>query len=512
MENGNVEEDIDKKMENNDNVPGAVWYARALSNTSVCGFVGRTFRPSRLGLSDSALWQAQYERKRCPYSFVDVGTGMRLAYKEWGSVRSGQSSAAGKSSPRGPVVLLLHDVGGCAQIWEGVGKELADAGYDAIALDSRGHGRSTWSGSSKRGGKEQKKSDACKEEWDRYSCEILVKDVHQFIIAKDLYARPLCVLGMGMGAAVGLMLAAECPKLVGAVGAIEFGIPPDAEMADSSVEHLCLIAPWWCVSGLQGVEFGGIGQFSAYLQSPLSRMGPPLAKKCLELYDKKKGETNWCDSRELRAWMEDLSGMPGTCIRLAEDLVRETSSGYVLRMDPEFVFDFDITKFKRNLERLECHVLYVFGEKSSLVERQDVSNLANISVKAASLTVEELPGTGPNFIRDSCDDAVDFIVDYLSGPALGCFDVPKGDAWARTPANLGLRPLPEYASVEEARKALGPRKIPTREDIEFELRKLRVEEGRAEDDDSDSDDAMAAASGSKTALSMEPMDYFGFIG
>jgi hypothetical protein len=77
---------------------------------------------------------------------------------------------------------------------------------------------------------------------------------------------------------------------------------------------------------------------------------------------------------------------------------------------------------------------------------------------------------------------------------------------------LGLRPLPEYASVEEARKALGPRKIPTREDIEFELRKLRVEEGRAEDDDSDSDDAMAAASGSKTALSMEPMDYFGFIG
>lgn len=211
--------------------------------------------------------------------------------------------------------------------------------------------------------------------------------------------------------------------------------------------------------------------------------------------------------------MEDLSGVPGTCNRLADALVRETSSGYILRMDPEFVFNFDIRMFKKNLEKLECHVLYVFGEKSSLVERQDVCNLANISVKAESLTVEEMPGTGPNFIRDSYEDSVDFIIDYLSGPALGYFDVPKGDAWARTPANLGIRPLPEYASVEEARKALGPRKIPTREDIEFELRKLRVEEGRAEDDDSDGEDAMAAIkSGSKTALSLEPMDYFGFVG
>lgn len=174
---------------------------------------------------------------------------------------------------------------------------------------------------------------------------------------------------------------------------------------------------------------------------------------------------------------------------------------------------FDIRMFKRNLERLECHVLYLFGEKSSLVDRQDVSNLANLSVKAESLTVEELPGIGPNFIRDAYEDSVDFIVDYLSGPALGCFDVPNGDAWARTPANLGLRPLPQYASIEEARKALGPRKIPTREDIEIELRKLRVEEGRAEDDDSDSENAIiAGTSGSKTALSLEPMDYFGFVG
>lgn len=502
--------DIERKWENSAEVPAVVWYTRALSNPSVCGFVGRIFRQSRLGMPGSALWQDPYQGKNFPYSFIDVGTGMRLAYKEWGCVRSGQNSS-GKSSLGGPVVLLLHDVGGCSQIWEGVGRELAEAGYNAIALDCRGHGRSTWSGSGKRGGGERRKDDACNKEWDRgrYSCEILVRDVHQFIIAKDLYARPLCVLGMGMGAAVGLMLAAECPKLVGAVGAIEFGIPPDIEMIDSV--DSCLVTPWWCISGLQGVEFGGIGQISAYLQSPLSRMGPSLAKKCLDLFS--KHEKNWHDSRELKTWMEELSGVPGTCNRLADALVHETSSGYVLRMDPEFVFEFDIGMFKRNLERLECHVLYGFGEKSSLVERQDVCNLANISVKAESLTVEELPDTGPNFIRDACEESVDFIVDYLSGPAMGCFDVPKGDAWARTPANLGLRPLPEYASVEEARKALGPRKIPTKEDIEFELRKLRVEEGRNEDDDSDGDNSMdAMKSGSKTALSLEPMDYFGFVG
>jgi len=86
----------------------------------------------------------------------------------------------------------------------------------------------------------------------------------------------------------------------------------------------------------------------------------------------------------------------------------------------------------------------------------------------------------------------------------------RGEAWTRTPANLGLRPLPQYETLEEARKALGPRAVPTKKDIETELQKLRVEEGRGVD--SESDDDIDLPSGSSTALAKDPADYFGFVG
>jgi hypothetical protein len=93
---------------------------------------------------------------------------------------------------------------------------------------------------------------------------------------------------------------------------------------------------------------------------------------------------------------------------------------------------------------------------------------------------------------------------------MDCFDVPGGYSWSRTPANLGLRPLPQYTTLEEAAKALGPRRIPTKEAIEDVLRNLRVEAGRDADDDSD--DEVQGVSGSRTALSHDPVDYFGFVG
>jgi hypothetical protein len=91
---------------------------------------------------------------------------------------------------------------------------------------------------------------------------------------------------------------------------------------------------------------------------------------------------------------------------------------------------------------------------------------------------------------------------------------------------LGLRPLPEYTSLEEAKKALGPRSIPTAEAIDEELRKLRLEERAAgavapsgssssddddEEGDADGEDSKAARK-RKTALSQDPPDYFGFVG
>jgi len=56
---------------------------------------------------------------------------MKLAADEYGS--------------EGPVVLLLRGGGQTRHAWKGAGQSLADAGYHAFSLDSRGHGDSDWS-------------------------------------------------------------------------------------------------------------------------------------------------------------------------------------------------------------------------------------------------------------------------------------------------------------------------------------------------------------------------------
>ncbi len=58
-------------------------------------------------------------------------------------------------------------------------------------------------------------------------------------------------------------------------------------------------------------------------------------------------------------------------------------------------------------------------------------------------------------------------------------------------------------------QALGPRAIPTAAAIESELRKLRVEEGRAADDASSDDEE---GNRHRTALANNPSDYFGMVG
>lgn len=58
--------------------------------------------------------------------YVDVSTGMRLRYLEWGSGTD--------------VVLLLHDIAEAAEIWAPISARLGERGYRAIAIDLRGEG------------------------------------------------------------------------------------------------------------------------------------------------------------------------------------------------------------------------------------------------------------------------------------------------------------------------------------------------------------------------------------
>ena len=449
-------------------------YRRLLGGDATTGKVFAAIAQASSGAFRSRMSSQQVNTsRRKKYCFVDIpGTGMRLAYKEWTSSRSQK------------VIILLHDAGSCGSLWDHVAEQLCEAGgYRVFAIDHRGHGRSTHS--------------------TTYSCDLMVKDIHGFIVEKDLYVRPVCVLGVGMGAIIAFALAHASPKLVGAVGALEPGVLIDAssEVQDSN-------QPWICRwLGQEGIVYG-IADLASWLTSPLSALGPQLARYCLE----KQPDTT---DPYFTTWMEKATGDLNQCVYLAEDLLREDTikSIHVSRMDPSFEFKFNVDAFQEILKSLEMHVLFAFGAYSTLSSRQDICAMSSMCVSASSVTVEEMPMQASRFVRDDPDSTCDLILDFLLDAATGCFEVPKGDAWSRTPANLGLRPLPEYASIEEAAKALGPRRILTREDIEQALRALRVEEGRDEEELSDDEaGGLHGATGSKTALSADPMDYFGFVG
>eukprot|EP00889_Picochlorum_renovo_P000712 jgi/Picre1/27742/NNA_000706.t1 len=269
--------------------------------------------------------------------------------------------------------------------------------------------------------------------------------------------------------------------------------------------------PWISRSlGQEKSVYGHEYELASWLRSPLSSIGPRLARNCR---DKTANELK--DDTEFTIWMERATGDDVYCHHVAKELLREDSMGgvYMARMDPLFEFQFDIEAFKVALENLTVHVLFAFGEYSSLISRQEVCRVTSLCQKAESLTVEEMAGQSSNFIRDSPEETSDMLLDFLLDTALHCFDVPKNDPWSRTPANLGLRPLPEYKSLEEAKKALGPRRIPNQKDIEEALRSIRIAEGRDPDDVSDDEDGRGiSSSGARTALSADPMDYFGFVG
>ncbi len=65
-----------------------------------------------------------------PMAYWD-GAGVRIAGDRWGD-------------PDGQLVILQHGGGQTRHAWRGVGETLGDAGYNAIALDARGHGDSDW--------------------------------------------------------------------------------------------------------------------------------------------------------------------------------------------------------------------------------------------------------------------------------------------------------------------------------------------------------------------------------
>ena len=436
-------------------------------------------------------------------SFIDVSsTGMRLAFYDYGS---SCSSSSPSPSPSSNVILLLHDVGTSAAVWHEVATALAETGaYRVICLDSRGHGRSTW---------------GC--DGSSYGINALAKDVHGFIVEKGLYVRPVCVFGVGMGGLVGLTLAGMGGrKLVGAVGVVEGGVVVRDGRGGGGTRDdgdVPTTQPWVGTSLLGPSDVSGsdmhVGALAGWLMSPLSGVGPRVVREATRLVEGNgKGE-------DLDAVLEYATGDEIRCIQLARALLREgrgaaSPSATGLRADPAFALQFSTEQLEQTMGCLDMHVLFMFGAHSMMWSRQDVCALSSLCTNAASVTVEELPDKSSRFVRDDPEDTADALLEYVVYSATGCFDVGSD---ARTPEDLGLRPLDEFDTLEAAQKALGPREVPTRGAIEEALRALRVAEGRdadalSSDEETDGREGTGAGTGSATALCQDDKNYFGFVG
>ena len=100
------------------------------------------------------------------------------------SVRSSSKSGGSHSG----TVLLLHGGGQSRLSWKSTASVLADAGYQCVSADLRGHGESDWS----------KTGD--------YSSESFLSDVE---LIMDRLPKPIMLVGASLGGIVSLLVAGE---------------------------------------------------------------------------------------------------------------------------------------------------------------------------------------------------------------------------------------------------------------------------------------------------------------
>jgi pimeloyl-ACP methyl ester carboxylesterase len=160
------------------------------------------------------------------------------------------------------------------------------------------------------------------------------------------------------------------------------------------------------------------------------------------------------------------------------------------RMDPSFLFRFDPLAMLTGMRNLRGHLLMLHGGAGgSWVLPADAEAMSELAAAggAASAAAREVPDAGHFLAADHPDVLLKHIVSFLDGPAIRCFDrrslmppassdvaaapsgaVPrkksasqlrdvdeKAVAASRRPEVLGLRSLPQYASLEEAQKVGG---------------------------------------------------------
>ena len=112
-------------------------------------------------------------------------------------------SGAASGAANAPTWLLVHGLASNARLWDGVGRRLAAAGRDSVAVDLRGHGRSD-------------KPDG------GYDFATIAEDLRVLIGALDL-DRPI-LAGQSWGANVVLEFAVRYPELTRGIVLVDGGL------------------------------------------------------------------------------------------------------------------------------------------------------------------------------------------------------------------------------------------------------------------------------------------------
>lgn len=240
------------------------------------------------------------------------------------------------------------------------------------------------------------------------------------------------------------------------------------------------LLPWWGFRPGQASAFSSVEQAAAFLAHPLANLAPaqlePLASAAAAAAAPDAPADAAAGVRPLLAALQrPLRGaVASACslLRLPDGAAgaggwdgawEEAADGLLPRMDPSFHFTFDAAALAAGMASLRCHLLLLHGTSAaSWVAPGDASATARAATAAgaASAAVAELPGVGHCLAADAPEALLRQVVAFLEGPAIRCFEraLPgaaagggtRGDG--RRPELLGLRPLPQYASLEEAQK------------------------------------------------------------
>lgn len=188
----------------------------------------------------------------------------------------------------------------------------------------------------------------------------------------------------------------------------------------------------------------------------------------------------------------------------------------VMKLDARFYCARDSAAAIRGwLAAAQCHVALLFGQRShvgtaalrSAAGLPDAARPARESAAlleharhAASAALLPLPA-GHYLLEDAPMALRDALLACLGRWATaGALDAQG----PRAPELLGLRPLPQFETMDDARKALRPRALLTRAKVEAALAELRVAGAESSDEDENIRHG--------TMLSHQPRDYYGYVG